>query len=192
MSKNKYGPTRTVPLRRKREGRTNYRKRLNLLKSRKPRLVVHASTGTITVQIIEYHPDGDKVLTGASSRELLKHGWKAKCGNIPAAYLVGFLLAKKSKESRDVVLDSGLISPNSKIYAAVKGALDGGLNVPHSEGVFPKDDRLTGAHIAQYAVLLKDNPEKYQKQFSQYVKAGLKPEHLPVHFEEVKQNITRL
>jgi len=46
-------------------------------------------------------------------------------------------------------LDSGLAanSPGSRVYAALKGMCDAGLDIPHSEEVFPDEDRLNGAHI---------------------------------------------
>jgi len=37
---------------------------------------------------------------------------------------------------------------------------------------------------------LKENdPERYEKQFSSYLKNGLKPENISKHFEEVKNKI---
>jgi len=47
------------------------------------------------------------------------------------------------------VLDIGLAasSPGSRVYAALKGMCDAGLDIPHSEEVYPDEDRLNGAHI---------------------------------------------
>ena len=47
---------------------------------------------------MEYHPEGDRVVTYAHSMELKKFGWKKNSGNIPSAYLVGLLLGKRAKE----------------------------------------------------------------------------------------------
>src|SRR3989344_6735019 len=90
--------TYTVPLRRKREGKTNYRKRLRMLLSNKLRLVVRRSLNNISAQIIEYRQNGDRVVACAHSMELKKFGWKTDGGNTPSAYLVGLLLGKKAKE----------------------------------------------------------------------------------------------
>ena len=45
--------TYTVPFRRKREGKTNYKKRLGLLKSKSLRLVVRKSNKHILVQLVD-------------------------------------------------------------------------------------------------------------------------------------------
>jgi large subunit ribosomal protein L5e len=92
------------------------------------------------------------------------------------------------------LLDVGLrrTTTGSKVFAALKGAADGGINVPHSETRFVGYDseakkldaevlkkHIVGGHVADYMKSLKeDNNEKYQKQFSKYVKAGIKPEEL--------------
>jgi large subunit ribosomal protein L18 len=53
----------------------------------------------------------------------------------------------------EAILDIGLTrsTPGGKVYGALKGAVDGGLNVPHGESILPSEDRLKGAHIAEYA-----------------------------------------
>lgn len=136
-----------VYFRRKREGRTDYRKRLAMLKSRLPRLVVRKSNKHMTIQLVSYEPDGDKVLAIARSTELQKYGWTNATSNIPAAYLTGYLLAKKVKKGKAIV-DIGyqIHQPGSRIYAAVKGAKDGGLDIACSEKVFPSEDRIQGKH----------------------------------------------
>jgi large subunit ribosomal protein L18 len=74
-----------VPFRRRREQKTNYKKRLALLKSRKNRLVVRIFNKNIIAQLIEYSPDGDKVLASAYSQDLEKQGWKQSHSNTSAA-----------------------------------------------------------------------------------------------------------
>jgi large subunit ribosomal protein L18 len=142
----------TAEYRRKSEGRTDYRKRLILLKSKLPRLVVRKSNKHMLAQIIEYNADGDKVLFTATTKELSKLGWDFSCKSIPAAYLVGLLVGVKSKGQK-AIFDMGMQSPikGSRIYAALKGAADGRLDIPYSEEIFPSEDRITGKHIASYA-----------------------------------------
>lgn len=143
-----------VMYRRKREGRTNYRKRLKLLISGSPRLVIRKTNKNILVQVVEYSDNGDKVIVTANSSELKKHGWNHATGNIPAAYLTGLLAAKKSlsKNKSDAIIDLGLQTPSkgSRIYATVKGAIDGGMNVPCSEEAFPSMERISAKHIDDY------------------------------------------
>lgn len=157
----------TVRYRRKREGRTNYKKRLNLLKGNTDRLIIRKTNTKIILQVASYHPDGDKVLVTVHSSALRKLGWKHSCKNIPAAYLAGLLLAKKatSKKISKVILDLGLTSPlkGSKIFSALKGVIDGGLNVPVSEDIFPSDDRLQGKHIALFLEKHKSISEDFEK-----------------------------
>ena len=50
---------------RKIHGRTDYRKRLSLVKSRLPRLVVRKSLKNTLAQIIEFHENGDKIILSA-------------------------------------------------------------------------------------------------------------------------------
>ena len=81
--------TRKIKYRRKLQGKTNYKKRLRLLLSKKPRLVVRKSLKNIIAQIIEYHPSGDKLLFSASSKELEKMGWEPPLRAITSSKITG-------------------------------------------------------------------------------------------------------
>ena len=185
---------RRVPHRRRREGKTDYRLRLKLLKGGKPRFVARKSLNNMICQIIKHDPHGDKTIVSAEARELKKYGWAANCGNLPAAYLTGLLCALKAKglNVKEALFDMGLYTSTkgSRLYSALKGALDGGLNIPFSEKNLPSSDRVSGKHIAEYAKQLKkSSPEEYKKRFSIYLKNKLNPEDIVKHFEEVKNNI---
>ena len=169
----------TLKYRRRREGKTDYRKRLKLLLSKKPRLVIRKTNKYIIAQIISYHPDGDRVVVQAHSNELSSFGWKLSKKNLPAAYLVGLLIAKKAKgKVSEVVVDIGLYPPihGSRVFAVVKGALDGGLNINVSEEALPSMERIKGEHIAKYA---SEHPERFKNEAKQITSM----------FEQVKQNI---
>ncbi len=133
------------------EHKTNYRKRLVLLKSETPRLVIRKTNKYIILQIIESKNAQDSVLYSANTKELLEHGWpenkKGSLKSLTAAYLGGFLLGKKAKEIKGkLIIDTGL-APNTKgsrIYASVKGAIDSGLKINCDEKVFPSKDRIEG------------------------------------------------
>lgn len=188
------GPRYRVPFRRRREGKTDYHARRALVISGKPRLVVRGSLNHMTVQVVKAKPRGDEVIVSAHTKELVKnYGWKAHCGNVPSAYLVGLLCGLKAlaKGVKDVILDIGLHPPvkGARIFAALKGAVDAGLNVPHSEEKIPEPERIEGVHIAEYAKTLKLNPEQYERQFAQYLKKKLLPEKLPEHFEKIRNKI---
>jgi large subunit ribosomal protein L18 len=160
-------PTYRMPFKRRREGKTDYKKRLKLLLSKKPRLVVRKSLKYIRAQIVEFDKVGDKTLVAVSSEELKKLGWKFSADSLPVAYLTGLMIGKKAtkKEIKEVVLDSGLYpsTAGSKIYAVVKGALDAGLKVPVEEKVLPKEERIKGLHIASYLEKFKNLPEEFEK-----------------------------
>src|SRR5512137_795525 len=148
----KSGPRYHVKPRRHRERKTNYRLRLKLLRSKKPRIVVRKSLKAIRVQFVEYNHQADKILTSAISNELTKdYGWKYSVSNTPAAYLTGFLAGKRAKEKgiEQGVLDIGLYHPTvgSTLFASLKGVLDAGIECPHDAQMLPKDERIYGAHV---------------------------------------------
>jgi len=147
--------TSLIHLKRRRKKKTNYKKRLALLKSEKARLVIRKSLSNISVQLINFDVNGDQTIVSASSTELKKLGW-IKTGNIPAAYLTGLLVGKKAKDKKieEAVLDLGLqtSTKGSRLYAALKGVLDSGINIPHSESILPNDDRIRGKHISEEIV----------------------------------------
>jgi len=170
------GPRSRVSFRRRIEGKTDYHKRLKLLKSRKLRVVIRASNNHIRVQIIKSALSGDKILVSAYSQELTsKYKWNASTGNIPAAYLTGYLAGIKAKKNdiQEVIFDLGIFYHRNRVLAACKGIIDTGISIPYREEFFPEnfDNRIKGLHIEEYAKLLKTNePEKYEQIFSGYLK----------------------
>jgi len=87
------------------------------------------------------------------------------------------------------VLDVGIrpTTTGARVFGALKGAADGGLDIPHNEKRFPgynRDnnkydaevhaDRIMGKHVSEYMELLvEEDPETFQKRFALYVEAGL-------------------
>lgn len=177
------GPRYKVPMRRRREDRTDYRQRLRLLKSGKPRLVARVSNRHVTAQLIATGPAGDVTLASAHSSDLAEYGWEAPTGNLPAAYLTGLLLGTRALAdgTDEAVLDIGLnaATPGNKLFAVQEGAIDGGLDVPHNEAVFAAWERTRGEHIARYAAD-RDEP-LYAGAFD--------ATELPDHFETVRETI---
>merc|ERR1712039_752537 len=86
-------------------------------------------------------------------------------------------------------LDVGLnrTSTGAKIFGALKGAVDGGLEIPHSLNRFPGYDdeadefnaevhrnHIFGKDIADYMTALQDEDEEaFKRQFSRYMKEGV-------------------
>ena len=152
---------------------------------------VRISNANCIVQVINVGKDGDETVVSAHSKELNKLGWLAGNKNTSAVYLTAYLCGKKAVAAGIdyAVADIGLKSPirGSKVFAAVKGAADAGLNVPYGESIIPTEDRINGEHIAEYAESLDE--EELNKKFSQYLAKGLQPTDLPEHFEEIKNKI---
>jgi large subunit ribosomal protein L18 len=145
-------PRTRVPFRRRREGRTNYRTRLALLKSQETRLVVRRTNGNVIVQFVDWTQGGDAVKATAVAQELAKLGWEGSAKNTPAAYLTGLLAGKRAAAAgvESAVLDIGRHTPTkgSRVFAALKGVLDAGIDVPHGgEDIYPSEDRLNGTFL---------------------------------------------
>tara|TARA_Y100000310_G_C20656568_1_gene802254 strand:+ start:1054 stop:1635 length:582 start_codon:yes stop_codon:yes gene_type:complete len=184
----------TIPFRRKLKEKTDYKKRLKLLMSGSHRLVVRVSLNNLYVSVNKYSDEGDIVEVNIKSSALKKYGWKADTGNLPSAYLIGFIAGKiaKQKKIEKAILDIGLRSSvkGTRIYAAVAGAIDGGLNIPMGGENLPPKDRLNGTHISKYAEDIKENKEKFESQFGGYIKRDINPVEIHKHFEEVKNKIS--
>eukprot|EP00834_Sanchytrium_tribonematis_P006163 NODE_429_length_7612_cov_0.787968.p5 type:complete len:297 gc:universal NODE_429_length_7612_cov_0.787968:4635-3745(-) len=203
----------------------------NKYNAAKYRLVVRFTNKHVIAQIVKAKVVGDVVLAQANSSELEHFGIKAGLGNWPAAYCTGLLVArrllKKLKltqfEGQEATgefylveadgevqpfkcfLDVGLrrTTTGSKIFAALKGAVDGGLYVPHSENRFPGFDSeskeletevlkkyIFGGHISDYMTMLKEeDPEKYKKQFSKFIKEKVEPAGLEALYKNAHSKI---
>ncbi|KAI7755212.1 hypothetical protein M8C21_025659 [Ambrosia artemisiifolia] len=195
----------------------------------KYRYVVRFSNKDITAQIISATIAGDIILASAYAHELPHYGLKVGLTNYAAAYCTGLLLARRvlkklemdeeyqgnveatgedysvepaeSRRPFRALLDVGLIrtTTGNRVFGALKGALDGGLDIPHSEkrfAGFDKDGKsldadvhrkyIYGGHVATYMnTLIEDEPEKYQTHFSDYIKAGVEPDNIEELYKKV-------
>lgn len=103
------------------------------------------------------------------------------------------------------ILDVGIIttSTGSRVFGALKGATDGGLDIPHSEKRFPgyerdakkydadvHKDRIFGEHVADYMrYLIEEDAKKYKTQFSEFIEAGVEPDDLEELYQDVHKKI---
>jgi len=103
------------------------------------------------------------------------------------------------------VLDVGLVrtSTGNRVFGALKGAVDGGLNIPHSEKRFPGYDRdgkdydaethkkyIFGGHVAEYMELLEEeDPERYQTQFAKFIEKEIEGDGLEDMYKEAHEKI---
>lgn len=155
-------------LKRKKEGVTDYRKRLNLLKSESPRLVVRISNKGFTAQIAEYDPDGDIIRDTVTSK-VMEKTFGTKGNNTQICYLGGYYLGKliQKKEIEYAILDIGRydLIKGGRIASVLKGFVDSGVEVPCSEEIFPGKDRLNGKHLKAHLDI-----EEFKKKINEKVK----------------------
>ncbi|CAL5348103.1 unnamed protein product [Camellia sinensis] len=183
----------------------------------------------IIAQIISASIAGDMVLASAYAHELPRYGLEVGLTNYAAAYCTGLLLARRvlkklemddeyegnveatgedfsvepaeSRRPFRALLDVGLIrtTTGNRVFGALKGALDGGLDIPHSDkrfSGFSKDSKqldaevhrkyIYGGHVAAYMkILMEDEPEKYQSHFVEYIKRGIEPDGIEELYKKV-------
>ncbi|CAJ0602780.1 unnamed protein product [Cylicocyclus nassatus] len=187
----------------------------------KYRLIVRFTNKDVIAQIAYSRIAGDVIVASAYSHELPAFGIKVGLTNYAAAYATGLLLASRhlkslkldntfkggkdsetqshNVEQQDkcrlkVVLDIGLAraTVGCKAFAVMKGAVDGGMNIPHGESKFfgyddeshkydakAHRDRIFGKHVAAYMRLLKEEDESaYKKQFSRFIYHGIDADNL--------------
>ena len=136
-------------LRRIRDNKTNYNRRKSMLIGHKDFVTVQISNENTYVQIHKPELTGDKVISSAHSRFLIKKGWKGSRKNIPAAYLTGYFAGKKALKNgtSSAIMYSGKRQYTQRMAAAVKGIVDAGLEIPADDETFPPDDRINGDHL---------------------------------------------
>ena len=170
----------------------------------------------------------------AYSSELPEFGVKQGLTNYSAAYCTGLLCArrlltklgmekiytgnkavgkffenedKEERRSLRCFLDIGLArsSTGANVFGALKGAVDGGLNIPYSgdrlaAGYYDKksgkyneaalSDRIYGKHVSEYMKVAKaDDEEKFKSQFGVYIKNGVAPESIKAMYEKAHEAI---
>ncbi|KAL4219390.1 ribosomal protein L5 [Mactra antiquata] len=97
-------------------------------------------------------------------------------------------------------LDVGLMrtTTGARVFGAMKGAVDGGLDIPHSTKRFPGWDsesnefsaevhrnHIFGNHVSEYMRQLSESDEDaYKKQFSQFIKNGISADNLEAMYKK--------
>lgn len=135
--------------------KTDYGKRLKLLKSEKPRLTFRKTNRYIISQYIESIEAKDKIVFGVTSKHLLNYGLNEKeagsLKSITASYLTGYLIGKQiiKKKLKTPVVDSGMIRTiyGNKFYSFLKGLIDAGLEINCKGEAFPSEERIKGEHL---------------------------------------------
>jgi large subunit ribosomal protein L5e len=232
-----------VKYRRRREGKTDFRARRQMILQDKTkygapkyRMVARITNKDVVCQIVHSKVKGDDVLSSAYAHELPNFGLKVGLTNYAAAYCTGLLLARRTltqlgiadkfqgvtnvdgkynevpeKDEFDgerfpfkAILDVGLArtTTGARVFACMKGAVDGGLAIPHKPNRFPGYNkekgtlnadvlrqRIFGQHVAKYMDHVKEvkaeNPDEPNPQFNAFNKAGLGPKDLEAMYKKV-------
>lgn len=151
--------------RRRREQKTDYGKRLNLLKSSSPRIVFRRTNKRVIAQYVISKESQDKIIIGISSKDLIKYGWpeefRGSLKSLTASYLTGLLVGKRiiKEKLKTPVLDFGMQKTiyKSRVYAFIKGLVDSGVKIKCDEKTFPEESKIKGKNLK------KDFSENFNK-----------------------------
>ena len=148
------GRNQRLRFKRRRNAETDYHRRSKMLRGGSPRAVVRVSNTQVTCQLVGYETEGDRVLASITGKSLVaSYKWPSDASrkSVPACYLAGFAMATSaiSNGHTQAILDIGLAASSSgnRAYAALKGMIDAGMDIPHSEDVLPSEERINGEHI---------------------------------------------
>lgn len=141
--------------RRRHEGKTDYLKRLKLLKSGLPRIVFRKTNKYIIAQYITSREAQDKVEINVTSKKLKEYGWpdefNGSLKSIPASYLTGLLIGKEiiNKKLEPPIIDFGMLRvlSKNKCFAFLKGIVDSGLQMKYNSEDFPEGERISGKNM---------------------------------------------
>jgi len=141
--------------RRRKENRTDYLKRLKLLKGNKPRIVFRRTNKFIISEYVTSHEAQDKIVFGFDSRRLNEYGWpknaQGSLKSTTAAYLTGYLMGKSviKQKLENPIVDTGMNRTihKNKIYGFIKGLIDSGIKMECKKEFFPEENRIKGEHL---------------------------------------------
>jgi len=109
-----------------------------------------------------------------------------------------------------VILDVGLIrtGPGSRVFGVLKGAVDGGLHIPHSVKKFPgysepeergmdyqydadaHRERIMGVHVQEYMEMLQEeDPERFKVQFAKFIENDIEADGIEDMYKECHEKI---
>jgi len=209
----------------------------NKYKTPKYRLVVRFTNRDVICQIVAADLTHDVCLCAAYSHELGRYGVKVGLTNYAAAYATGLLLARRvnakfelnyegqkdvngedylvepaddSKAPFRALLDVGLVrtTTGARVFGALKGAVDGGLAIPHNNHRFPGSSRseggdwqydpsvhrkyIFGGHVKEYMEKLQgEDEEAYKRQFSTYIKNKITPANIESMYKKLHDAIRK-
>jgi len=195
----------------------------NKYRTPKYRFVVRRTKRDLICQIFSSDLTHDVCVKSAYSHELRRYGIRVGLTNYAAAYCTGLLLARRvntqfelkydgqvkvdgdafkveadpeDKAPFKALLDVGLArtTTGARVFGALKGAVDGGLNIPHSVKRFPGSELdgneskanpethkkyIFGGHVADYMTKLQESDaDAFKRQFARYIALKVGPNDL--------------
>lgn len=158
--------------RRKAERKTDYKRRIGMLKSGTPRITFRLSNKYVISQYIKSKQAQDKIEFGVTSKVLFKNGWpkemEGSLNSLPASYLTGLLMGRTilEKKLEIPIVDLGMIRSmkGNKFSSFLKGVKDSGLKININEETFPSEERISGKHLKE------DFSKKFQEIKSKIIK----------------------
>lgn len=195
----------------------------------KLRFIVRKTNSQIICQIATAHIEGDKILVEAKSKELIRYGIPVGLKNYAAAYATGLLCARRFLKSLNLdsqflgvpeatgelhvleespkkpikaFLDVGITmtTTGNRVFAALKGACDGGIFIPHGDNRFPASKNefnpeqlkkyIFGTHVAEYMKNMQEEDiDKYKAHFNDYIKNKINPDDIEKMYLNAHQKI---
>jgi large subunit ribosomal protein L5e len=156
-------------------------------------------TGLLLARRLLKQLDLDEVYTGVEE----------PTGDVVSTVVNGrtYFVEEVNEEKRPfrALLDVGIrnTTTGARVFGAMKGASDGGLDIPHSNKRFPgyvRDTkqfdadthkaRIMGEHVADYMrEMEEDDEENYAKHFAKYIEHDIEADDIEETFEKVHASI---
>lgn len=158
--------------RRRLEGKTDYAKRIKLLRGNSPRIVFRKTNRYITAQYVTSKEAQDRIEIGITSKKLKEYGWPdefdGSLKSIPASYLTGLLIGREiiKKKLKTPIVDFGMIRAikKTRIYAFLKGISDAGIKINCQQENFPEEEKINGKNMKEdFSKIFKEIKSKIEK-----------------------------
>ncbi len=161
-----------IQKRRRTEGKTDYLKRIKMLKSGMPRVIFRKTNRYVIAQYVTSKEAQDKIEIGISSKKLKEYGWPdefdGSLKSISASYLTGLLIGKEitKKKLETPIVDFGMtrVLSKNRTFAFIKGLVDAGVEIKCPEENFPDEERIEGKNMKKdFSKTFKEIKSKIDK-----------------------------
>lgn len=160
-----------ISKRRRTEGKTDYAKRIKLLKSGMPRVAFRKTNRYVIAEYITSKEAQDKIELGITSKKLMEFGWpkefEGSLKSVPASYLTGLLIGKEmiKNKMKTPIVDFGMtrVIGGNKAFAFINGLVDAGVKIKGAEENFPSAERIEGKNLKKdFSKIFKEIKSKIE------------------------------